>query len=211
LRLVKSPSVVKSLLRQYTWSVKTQEKLLYLTFDDGPTPEITPQVLDILADYKAKASFFCIGKNVEKHPQIYNRIRSEGHSIGNHTHDHLKGWLHTTTDYVTNTKKAAKHIDSSLFRPPYGRIKPGQTKALKALGYTLIMWDVLSYDWDAQTPKEQVLSNCIKSAKKGSILVFHDSQKAAKNMLFALPKVLKHFSDKGYRFENLDVLLHQTN
>ncbi len=211
MRLVKSPLVVKSLLRHYTWSVKTQEKVLYLTFDDGPTPDITPQVLDILADYKAKATFFCIGKNVEHHPEIYNRIGREGHTIGNHTYDHLKGWLHSTTNYLDNTQKAATLINSSLFRPPYGRIKPAQTKALKALGYTLVMWDVLSYDWDRQIQKEQVVQNCIKTANKGSILVFHDSQKAADNMLFALPKVLAHFSNKGYRFENLDVLLHQTN
>ncbi len=185
--------------------------MLYLTFDDGPIPEVTPKVLDILADFQAKATFFCIGNNVENHPQLYQRIQDEGHAVGNHTYDHLKGWMHPTNDYIENTQKAASLIESKLFRPPYGRIKPAQTKALKALGYTLVMWDVLSYDWDAQIQKEQVLKNCLKSTKKGSILVFHDSQKASKNMLYALPKVLAHFSKKGYRFENLDVLLNQTN
>ncbi len=198
-------------MKQYTWSVKTEEKVLYLTFDDGPTPEITPKVLDILTDFKAKATFFCIGKNVEKHPDIYLRIIEEGHTIGNHTYDHVKGWLHRTNQYVDNTQKAAKLIKSSLFRPPYGRIKPSQTKALKSLGYTLVMWDVLSYDWDATVEQEEVLNNCLNSANKGSILVFHDSIKAAKNMLYALPKVLDHFQQQGYRFENLDVLLHQAN
>lgn len=211
MRLVKSPAIVKSLFNQFSWSIKTQEKVLYLTFDDGPTPEITPKVLDILAQYNAKATFFCIGKNVATHPEIYQRLQNEGHSIGNHTFDHLKGWLHPTSAYVENTQKAAGLIESKLFRPPYGRIRPAQAKALKALGYTLVMWDVLSYDWDPTLSKEEVLHNCIGSAKKGSILVFHDSQKAAKHMLYTLPKVLSYFSEKGFRFENLDILLDQTN
>ena len=211
MRIVKSPTVVKSLLKQYTWSVKTEEKVIYLTFDDGPTPNITTEVLAILAQFDAKATFFCIGKNVAQHPDLFRQIKDNGHATGNHTYDHLKGWLHPTSKYIENTQKAANLIASKLFRPPYGRIKPAQTKALKSLGYSLVMWDVLSYDWDAQIQKEQVLENCLRAANNGSIIVFHDSYKAANNMLYALPRVLHYFTEKGYRFENLDVLLHQAN
>ena len=177
---------MQSLLKHYTWSIPTQQKRLYLTFDDGPTPKITNQVLDLLAEFEAKATFFCIGNNVAKHPELFARIKDEGHSVGNHTYDHVKGWKHSSSRYIENTEKAATLINSKLFRPPYGRITPGQTKGLKALGYQLVMWDVLSYDWDAALPKEQVLLNCTQSAKKGSIIVFHDSEKAAKNMLLSL-------------------------
>ena len=211
MRVAKSPSVLNKLFPSYVWKIKTDEKVLYLTFDDGPTPEITSQVLEILAAYNAKATFFCIGKNVQENPVLFKRIGDEGHAIGNHTFNHIKGWKSDDSDYLKDIHQAHQLIDSRLFRPPYGRIKPQQAKQLQLQGYKIIMWDVLSYDWDRSLSKEKVLENSIKNSQSGSIIVFHDSIKAAKNMLYALPKTLSYFSEKGFRFETLDVLLHQAN
>lgn len=204
MRIVKTPSFLKILFRSYVWNIITTEKVLYLTFDDGPTPEITDQVLDILEQNKAKATFFCIGKNVKKYLEIFKRILAEGHAVGNHTYDHLKGSKTQTTIYFENTQKANELIKSNLFRPPYGRIKSQQVKQLQKKGYKVIMWDVLSYDWDAEISKEKVLEHVTKNAKSGSIIVFHDSEKASRNMLHALPKVLDYFSKKGFKFESMD-------
>lgn len=207
---IKTPLVAKKMFPNYVWDIATNEKVLYLTFDDGPTPEITNWTLNILNTYKAKATFFCIGNNIEKHPDIFKSILNSGHAIGNHTYNHLKGWKTLTKDYLENVAQAQNTIDGiipreiseniQLFRPPYGQIKPAQGKALLALGYKIIMWDIISFDWDKNVSKETCLKNVTSKASSGSIIVFHDSVKASKNMQYALPKVLEHFSEKGYRF-----------
>ncbi|PNQ74038.1 polysaccharide deacetylase family protein [Hanstruepera neustonica] len=209
---VKTPKIVKKALPKYVWEKQTNEKILYLTFDDGPTPNITDQVLNLLSEFHAKATFFCIGNNVEKHPEIFKNILSKGHAIGNHTQNHLKGWKTDLEHYLADVDKAQDVINSELkdnkfsqklFRPPYGKIKPSQGKALINLGYTIVMWNVLSFDWDNQTSPDTCLKNVLDKSEPGSIIVFHDSEKAAKNLLYALPKVLEHFSNKGYTFKAL--------
>jgi peptidoglycan/xylan/chitin deacetylase (PgdA/CDA1 family) len=209
---IKTPKLVKKVLPNYIWDIPTTENVLYLTFDDGPTPNITSWVLETLNQFNAKATFFCIGKNIEKHPDIFKKILAENHIIGNHTQNHIKGWKSSIKEYLTEVSMAQEIINSQLgqqdlsgrfFRPPYGQIKPSQGKALMALGYSIIMWQVLSFDWDKNTPEETCLSNVITKSKPGSIIVFHDSVKASKNLKFALPRVLEHFSKKGYTFKAL--------
>ncbi|MDT7831063.1 polysaccharide deacetylase family protein [Flavobacteriaceae bacterium S356] len=199
----KTPSVFPKLFSKYRWHFHSDEKILYLTFDDGPIPEVTEFVLEQLKKYNAKGTFFCIGKNVKKNPDIYNRILSEGHVVGNHTHNHLKGWKVKTRKYLENIAKADQYIHSKLFRPPYGKIKKKQAKALLEQGYQIIMWDVLSADFDTEITPEKCWENVKMNAKKGSIIVFHDSLKARKNMEFALPKALEHFTKEGYSFKEI--------
>ncbi len=189
------------------------EKTLYITFDDGPTPVVTEQILAILKQYNAKATFFCIGKNVEKNPSIFDRIIKEEHAVGNHTYNHLKGWKTSNQTYIDDVKKTQDLINSEfktqnskLFRPPYGKIKSSQAKHLRKLGYKIIMWDVLSYDWESHLPPEKVLNNTVNNAKSGSIIVFHDSIKASKNVLYTLPKMLNYFNEKGFVFKKLEVV-----
>ncbi|KJD35147.1 polysaccharide deacetylase [Tamlana sedimentorum] len=207
---VKTPLVVKKMFPKYIWDIPTTKRVLYLTFDDGPTPEITHWVLKTLKQYQAKATFFCIGDNVKKHPEILKDVLAEGHTVGNHTQNHLKGWKTSTKRYLENTLEAKKTISSvidtsmqtcNLFRPPYGKITNKQGKKLLALGYKIIMWDVISFDWDKNISNEACLNNVITKVKRGSIVVFHDSVKAQKNMQFALPKVLEHFYKLGFTFE----------
>lgn len=212
---VKTPWLVKKAFPAYIWNIPSKEKVIYLTFDDGPTPDVTDKVLDILAQYKAKATFFCVGKNVAAYPTIYQRIINENHAIGNHTYNHLKGWLTKKGIYIENilaTEKVflsqnpkPKTQNSKLFRPPYGKLKPSQRKALQKLGYKIIMWDVLARDWDMAISKESVLNNIIKNTEYGSVVVLHDSIKASKNMLYALPKALDYFSKKGYSFKKIEL------
>lgn len=197
------PKVVKSIFPHFVWNIDSTQKTLYLTFDDGPTPEITNWVLDCLKSYNAKATFFCIGNNVELYPEIYNRIIKEGHAVGNHTFNHIKGWKVSTTDYINDVNKASNLIDSKLFRPPYGRLKPKQGKALIKKGYNIIMWSVLSLDWDKSITLTQCYNNVVKKAVSGNIIVFHDSVKASKKMMFALPKVLEYFTEKGFEFKRI--------
>ena len=207
--LVKTPLVAKKLFPNYVWDISTNAKELYLTFDDGPTPEITNWTLDTLKEYNAKATFFCIGANIEKHPTIFQNIIKDGHAIGNHTHNHVKGWKTKTKAYITQVLEAEKQIElqqskrSHLFRPPYGQIKPKQGNTLIALDYKVIMWDILSFDWQKEISEEECLNNVISKSKQGSIIVFHDSVKASKNMMYALPKVLEYFSKAGYKFKSL--------
>lgn len=200
------PKVVKTLFPNFIWNIATEEKTLYLTFDDGPTPEITNWVLDCLKEHNAKATFFCIGKNVSLFPDIYKRIIEEQHSVGNHTFNHLKGWNTKTSTYIEDIKKASKIIDSNLFRPPYGRLKPKQAKLLIKEGFQIIMWSILSVDWDENVSKLQCYNNVISKAKSGSIIVFHDSIKASSNMMYTLPKVLDYFSKRGYIFKRIPEL-----
>lgn len=195
----KTPWWLKKLYPLLVWNIDTREKILYLTFDDGPHPVATPFVLDELKKYNAKASYFCIGKNVVQYPEIYKRIIDEGHRVGNHTFDHLNGWKTDDAIYIQNIQEAAKHIDSDLFRPPYGKITRFQAKLLKQ-HYRIIMWDVLSADFDKEVSPEKCAQQVIMRSKPGSIIVFHDSEKAMLKLEFALPKVLQYFSSQGYIF-----------
>ena len=201
---IKTPWLVKKLFSSYVWSIDTEEKNIYITFDDGPHPTITPFVLDELKKYNALATFFCIGKNVALYPQVYERILQEGHATGNHTQNHLNGWKVNTKDYLENISEAAKLIKSKMFRPPYGRIKKSQAKELigtnKNECVKIIMWDVLSADFDRTISPRHCLENVLKHATAGSIIVFHDSEKAFPNLSYALPEVLKKLSDGGYQF-----------
>lgn len=200
--LVKNPSLLKKVFPSLLWKVKTKEKELYITFDDGPHPTITPWVLDMLDQFEAKATFFCIGKNVELYPEVYQEIIKRGHSIGNHTHNHHNGWKTLTKDYVANTQKAAEVIDSKLFRPPYGKIKPAQIRRLKG-DYKIVMWSIISGDFDQNLLGEECLNNVVQNTEKGNIIVFHDSEKAEKNMKYALPRLLNHFKQIGWKFKAL--------
>jgi len=204
--LIKTPFWLRAFYPKCTWNIPSNDKVIYLSFDDGPHPEATPFVLAELKKYHAKATFFCIGNNVLKHPNIFESILQEGHRVGNHTYDHLNGWKTTTNEYIENIKDATAIIESNLFRPPYGRITKRQIRALssmKNLPQQIIMWDVLSGDFDLKLNGEDCARNVIKNTKPGSIIVFHDSQKAWDRMSVALPMVLAYFSQLGYRFETI--------
>jgi len=199
----KTPGFVKSLFPNFIWNIDTQNKELYLTFDDGPTPNVTPWVLEQLKTYNAKATFFCIGSNIEKYPEILKAILSDGHTVGNHTYHHLKGWKHKTKAYLEDVLNTKTLIDSKLFRPPYGKLKNKQAKRLQQQGYKIVMWDVLSFDWDTKVSEEECFENVINSAKKGSIIVLHDSIKAERNLKSVLPRVLEYYSGRGYVFKSI--------
>ena len=204
---VKTPGWLKKIYDSYMWSVPGSDKILYLTFDDGPHPEATPFVLRELKKYNVLATFFCIGKNVVAYPDIYNQILREGHSVGNHTYNHLNGWKTNNNDYLKDIALASDEIDSYLFRPPYGRITSFQAKNLKPVMKgkepKVIMWDVLSGDFDTACSPQQCLANVLFASVPGSIIVFHDSEKAFSRLEYALPRVLQYFSEKGYLFKSL--------
>ena len=198
----KPPSILKKMFPDLIWDIRTDEKDIYLTFDDGPHPDITPQVLKILDKYDAKATFFCVGDNARKYPDTYELIINKGHGVGNHSYSHSNGWRINNDEYFNDIDHADKLIKSDLFRPPYGRIKPSQIKVLKKK-CRIVMWSVLSYDYSQKVSKEQCLRNSIVSTKPGSIVVFHDSLKSVNNLLYALPLFLKHFTKEGYEFKVL--------
>ena len=215
----KTPDFVKVVFPNFIWNINTKNKELYLTFDDGPTPEITDWVLSTLKAYNAKATFFCIGNNIEKHPEMFQTIINEGHTIGNHTYNHLKGWKHKAKDYINDVALTQSLIDSTfinlevanqkssispLFRPPYGKFKSKQSKQLQELGYKIVLWDVLSYDWDSSVTEETCLKNVTSAAEEGSIIVFHDSVKASRNLKYVLPKVLEYYSERGFEFKSIN-------
>jgi len=185
--------------------MESVEKKVYLTFDDGPIPEVTPWVLDELDKYGAKATFFCVGQNVEKYGDIFHQLKSQGHTIGSHTYNHISGWASDNLDYMLNVRKASKICESNIFRPPYGKIRPSQTRFLKH-HYRIVMWDVLSGDFDPNISAEQCLQNVLKNTIAGSIVVFHDSIKSFEKLKFVLPRVLNYYSEQGYQFVNLDEL-----
>lgn len=202
---VKTPWWLRKLYPTAVWAMPATEPVLYLTFDDGPHPEITPQVLSLLKQYNATATFFCVGDNVRKYPDTYRMIIDAGHAVGNHTYHHLNGWKTPDAAYLDNIALASTYIDSQLFRPPYGKITRFQLSQLSLPRFRLkaIMWSVLSGDFDASLSKEKCLQHVILKAGKGDIVVFHDSEKAATRLLYALPNVLAYFAGKGFRFEKL--------
>lgn len=232
------------------WNIPTREKVIYLTFDDGPVPEITPWVLSLLKDYHATATFFCIGENVKKHPEIFNQVLAEDHRIGNHTYNHLHGWKTSTHSFVENVLLAEEIIgkevldpvksnincplkDSEefepasglanstriskislpeigedtiphkLFRPPYGKIKYSQVKQIEQLGYKIIMWEVISGDYNNERSANTCYKEVVKNTKAGSIVVFHDSIKASENLKKVLPAVLEYYKKEGFVFRSL--------
>ena len=201
--LTKTPWFIKKIYPNYVWNVNAKDKAIYLTFDDGPHPTATDFVLDALKEFNAKATFFCIGKNVELYPTVYSNIIEQGHTVGNHTQNHLNGWKTNDETYINNIEAAARNIDSKLFRPPYGRITRFQAKLLLQANYRIVMWDVLSGDFDINLSKEKCAANVLQQAKQGSIVVFHDSEKAFERLQFALPKVLDFFCKQGYKFKSL--------
>ncbi|MCH2084294.1 MAG: polysaccharide deacetylase family protein [Saprospiraceae bacterium] len=201
--LIKTPQFIQNLFPNYTWRIPTKEKVVYFTFDDGPIPEVTPWVLEQLAAYDAKATFFCVGENIQKNPEVFQQVVNAGHAVGNHTFNHLNGWASDNIEYFHNIRHCANQMDSILFRPPYGRLKPKQARFLQR-HYRIVMWDVLSGDFDPKLLPEQCLENVINNVRPGSIVVFHDSLKAEDKLSYVLPKALEHFADQGYRFEQLN-------
>jgi peptidoglycan-N-acetylglucosamine deacetylase len=203
--VVKVPFFVRFLYPKRLWHFSRKQKTLYLTFDDGPIPEVTPWLLEQLKGFNAKATFFCIGHNIQKHPEIFEQIKTEGHRVGNHTFNHLNASKTSLTEYMENTEQAAVFFNKPLlFRPPYGKLDSAKAKALLKKDYKIVMWDVLSADFDQAISPEVCFSNVIKNAKNGSIIIFHDSLKAEKNLKFALPKVLKYYSEKGFEFKAIN-------
>ncbi|HMZ47030.1 MAG TPA: polysaccharide deacetylase family protein [Chitinophagaceae bacterium] len=197
---------LKALYPTFIWNKSREEKVIYLSFDDGPNPTVTPFVLDLLKQYKAKATFFCIGKNVVHFPALYHQIINEGHSVGNHTQHHLNGWQTKTEKYIHNIQTAALQIQSNLFRPPYGRIKRAQANKLtknSSNPFQIIMWDVLSGDFDTNISGEQCFINVTNNTENGSIIVFHDSDKAWERLSYTLPKILELYSKQGFEFKAL--------
>jgi peptidoglycan/xylan/chitin deacetylase (PgdA/CDA1 family) len=217
---IKTNKFIKKIFPSYIWDIPNMENKVYLTFDDGPTPEITEWVLEKLKKHQAKATFFCIGKNIKNHPAIFSKVIDEGHSIGNHTYNHLKGWNTSTAEYLDNITlceseinnltcfasspslgSAICNLNSPLFRPPYGKIKKLQSEKLRKLGYKIIMWDVLSADFDQTITPEKCLENVLQNVQSGSIIVFHDSVKAFKNLAYTLPRTLEILKQRGFIFE----------
>jgi peptidoglycan-N-acetylglucosamine deacetylase len=203
--IVKTPTWVKKLFQGCIWELPGNKKVLYLTFDDGPHPKVTPFVLDELLKYNARATFFCISKNVLENPLVFDRILNEEHAVGNHTHNHLDGWKTGNAAYLQNIREASKYINSNLFRPPYGRITANQYRNLQQLDkpFKVVMWSILSGDFDTAITPEQCWSNVLKNAESGSVVVFHDSEKAYERLKYTLPLLLKYFSEKGYQFEKI--------
>ncbi len=197
------PSIIRKLYRNVIWRMPTYEKKVYLTFDDGPIPDVTEWVLDFLKSQNIKATFFCVGDNIIKHPEIYNRILSEGHIAGNHTFNHLKGFYTSNETYFENVNKCNEVINGSqLFRPPYGQLKFSQLRKLSKK-YKIIFWDVLSYDYSNLVSPEKCLKNVVQYSRPGSIIVFHDSIKAKNNLMYALPRAVEQLKENNYRFELL--------
>jgi len=210
IRFFKIPKIILLLFPKYIWKQPNAEKKIYLTFDDGPIPEVTEWVLDILKHENIKATFFCIGDNIKKHPEIFKKIIAHNHSIGNHTFNHLNGWKTATKEYLENIelceKEILKHtnLESKLFRAPFGKIRKKQASAIQKLGYEIIMWNVLSYDFDKDLSNEECLLKVIQNTSNGSIIVFHDSIKANNNLKYTLPIAIQQLKKKGYIFDKIN-------
>jgi peptidoglycan/xylan/chitin deacetylase (PgdA/CDA1 family) len=199
----RTPAIFRSLYPGAVWRLPQQEKTVYLTFDDGPIPEVTPFVLDLLDKYGIKATFFCVGENVFRNPDVYERIIKEGHQVGNHTYNHLQGFKCPSDYYIENVEKAAQYIKSPFFRPPHGQFRFSQISKLKK-DYKIILWDVITRDYNRSLSGESVLNIVKKYARNGSIIVFHDSLKAEKNIKYALPRAIDFLLEEGYRFDLLN-------
>lgn len=200
MRFVKIPQLLKKLFPSLTWDYNTGDKIVYITFDDGPIPESTAWTLNLLREKNVKASFFCVGDNVRKYPEIYQQILDEGHAVGNHTHNHLRGFTSQTQAYIDNVELASQYIDSKLFRPPYGMIKRSQAKRL-LMDYKIIMWDVLSEDYRQDITPEECYQAVLKSIRPGSIILFHNHVKSETNMRYALPRLIDELQNRGFEFE----------
>lgn len=203
MRFFRTPSVLPIVYPSLLWRINTTQKDLYLTFDDGPIHGPTDFVLDTLRSFNAKATFFCIGDNVRKNPDQYKKIIDAGHAVGNHTFHHLNGWRTSTEDYINNVEVCQQHLSRQprLFRPPFGRIKRSQIEQLEK--YKIVMWDVLTFDYDRSLAEEKCLRGAIGATRSGSIVVFHDSIKAEKNLTYVLPRFIEHCASKGYSFKSL--------
>lgn len=201
--LIQPRRFLRKIYPKALWHYTREEKNIYLTFDDGPIPGITEWVLDELALHRAKATFFCVGANVMKNFEVFSRIGEEGHSVGNHSMFHSKGFSTPITNYLNETDACQKLIGNPLFRPPYGQLKRGQYKALIKKGYKVVMWDVISYDYEKISP-DRCLKIVLDNTRNGSIVVFHDNIKAEKNLKYSLPKVLEHYGQLGYNFKAID-------
>ncbi len=199
----KSPRVLSRLFPDILWKYKSGPKKLYLSFDDGPTPEVTAWVLDLLAQYQCKATFFCIGRKVSLHPQIYAQILRQGHAVGNHSYSHFNGWSSNTANYLRDVNNARDQINSNLFRPPYGRLKPSQYQQLKKQ-FRIVCWDVLSGDFDPKLSQEDCWTAIKQHCEDGSIIVFHDIRKTWTKLQFVLPRMLSHYLALGYSFESIN-------
>jgi len=200
--IVRIPRILKLVYPGLIWELSWNQKVLYLTFDDGPTPGITHEVLSILDRFNARATFFCIGRNAERHPEILQQVIENGHAVGNHTYSHLKGWFTSNNEYYNDIALASQFVASRFFRPAYGMITPSQVRHLK-MQFRIVLWDVMSYDFQLATGKEKCLDIVIRHARAGSIVVFHDSVKASEKVLYALPRVLEYFGGMGFLFESI--------
>jgi len=200
--IVKSPLWLRLLLPKLMWHGSRKEKHIYLTFDDGPVPDVTPEVLNILKKYNIKATFFCVGENITKHPEIFEQLKAAGHQIGNHTYNHLKGWKTPLSDYLENVAKCQQLTQTKLFRPPHGQCTPVQFRKLRKM-YKIIMWDVITYDFDNQLAPEKCYQHAIEHAANGSIVVFHDNIKATPRLYYALPKAIEYWLKQGFSFKTL--------
>ena len=205
----KTPAWLKYLYPSLTWDRSEHpDKVIYLTFDDGPIPEVTEFVLDTLDHFEAKATFFCVGENIEKHQSVASAVLERGHLIGNHTHNHIKGWNTSNEKYADNIRLCDAAIEglgisnNNYFRPPYGRIGPGQIKMIKS-DYEIVMWDVLTGDYNSALSANAIFKSVTKVTQPGSIVLFHDSIKAYPRMKEVLPDYLSYFSERGYTFKTL--------
>lgn len=202
--VAKSPRILTRLMPRLTWQFNGNPRKVYITFDDGPTPDVTPWALEKLKKYNAKATFFALGRNVDHYPDIFKQIIDEGHSVGNHTYSHLKGWGTPNNRYFEDIELAHRLIKSALFRPPYGRIKSSQISEISK-SYKIIMWSVLSVDYNRHISGERCVKNVMENVKHGSIIVFHDSAKARKNLYYALPVVLERLTEEGYEMDKISI------
>lgn len=200
--ITKIPKLIQYLLYYFEFKIKGENKILYLTFDDGPIPEVTPEVLDILDKYNAKATFFCVADNIKKHPEVFQSIIDRGHRLGNHTYHHIKGWESPNNEYFEDIERANQLVNSNLFRPPYGRIGFFQARELRKK-YRLILWSVLSYDYSGKLSKEKVWDNIRKSVTDNDIILFHDNIKARDNMIYSLSNTLSFYSQRGFQFKSI--------
>ncbi len=209
---IKTPWIFKKIFKNYTWNKSAGAKKVYLTFDDGPIPEITEWVIGTLNKYNVKATFFCVGENIQKHPQIFEQLLSNNHCVGNHTYNHNNGWETDDKVYLESVIKTQKllaqkltdyhtELTTKIFRPPYGKLTPNQSTQVRENGFEVIMWDVLSADFDPSVTARTCLRNVIKNTEDGSIVVFHDNIKSFKTIQYVLPRYLKYLRKKGYRLD----------